>query len=113
MRIITDFHGEPAARDALAEFERVFTSEGVPSEVPEFTVIAPEGTVFLPKLLVECGLAKSNGEAMRVIAQGGVQVDGSKIASGTRDLPAAAGRTVLIKVGKRHFARARFVSGPS
>ncbi len=108
MRIITDFHGEDAARLALEEFERVFTADGTPDEVPEFKIAAVDGKAFLPKLLVECGLAKSNGEAMRLIAQGGVNIDGAKVAPGTRDVPVAAGATVLIKVGRRHFARVQF-----
>jgi tyrosyl-tRNA synthetase len=107
MRIITDFHGEPAAKEALDEFERVFTSDGVPDDVPEFTIAAVEGKVFVPKLLVECGLAKSNGEAMRVIAQGGVQIEGKRVEPGTREIEAKAGTTLLIKVGKRHFAKAK------
>ena len=110
MRIITDFHGEAAAQGALHEFERVFTQDGTPDDVPVFQVPAPGGSIFLPKLLVACGLVKSNGEAMRVIAQGGVQVDGKKMAPGTRDIEAAAGASVLVKVGKRHFARATFTT---
>ncbi len=108
MRIITDFHGEDAARLALEEFERVFTADGTPDAVPEFKIAAVDGKAFLPKLLVDCGLAKSNGEAMRLIAQGGVNIDGAKVAPGTRDVPAAAGASVLIKVGRRHFAKVTF-----
>jgi len=109
MRIITDFHGEQAAKGAFDEFERVFTADGQPDDVPEFRVAAVDGKVFLPKLLVECGLAKSNGEAMRLIAQGGVQLDGAKAAPGTRDIDAPAGATILVKVGRRHFAKVTFV----
>jgi tyrosyl-tRNA synthetase len=107
MRIITDFHGEPAAKEALEEFERVFSADGVPDDVPEFAITPTEGKIFVPKLLVECGLAKSNGEAMRVIAQGGVQIDGKKLAPGTREIETRSGTTLLIKVGKRHFAKAK------
>jgi tyrosyl-tRNA synthetase len=110
MRIITDFHGEAAARHAFEEFERVFAADGEPDDVPEFKIAATDGSVFLPKLLVACGLAKSNGEAMRLIAQGGVQIDGAKMAPGTRDVPAPAGSTALIKVGRRHFAKVVFES---
>ena len=108
MRIITDFHGEEAARLAFEEFERVFAKDGEPDEVREFKIASADGTAFLPKLLVECELSKSNGESMRLIAQGGVQIDGKKVAPGTRDIPAPAGTTVLIKVGRRHFAKATF-----
>jgi len=107
MRIITDFHGEAAAKEALDEFERVFSGDGVPDDVQEFTVQSQEGKAFVPKLLVDCGLAKSNSEATRLIAQGGVQIDGKKVASGTRDVDAKPGTTLLIKVGKRHFAKAK------
>jgi tyrosyl-tRNA synthetase len=108
MRIIADFHGEEAARLALEEFERVFSKDGEPDEVPEFRMTPVDGRIFLPKLLVACGLAKSNGEAMRLIAQGGVHIDGAKMPPGTRDVPAVAGTSVLIKVGRRHFARVTF-----
>jgi len=111
MRIIADFHGEAAARAAMEEFERVFTEDGVPDDVPEFEIAAVDGRAFLPKLLVTCGLAKSNGEAMRLIAQGGVHVDGAKVPPGTRDIDARPGSSVLVKVGKRHFARAAFTTG--
>jgi tyrosyl-tRNA synthetase len=108
MRIIADFHGEPAAKAAFEEFERVFEAGGEPDEVPAFVIHPIDGKVFVPKLLVDCGLAKSNGEAMRLIAQGGVHVDGKKLAPGTRDLPATKGESILLKVGRRHFAKATF-----
>jgi tyrosyl-tRNA synthetase len=44
---------------------------------------------------------------MRLIAQGGVQIDGKKVAAGTREIEAKPGTTLLLKVGKRHFARAK------
>ena len=107
MRIISDFHGEAAAKEALEEFERVFSADGVPDDVPEFTISVIEGKIFVPKLLVDCGLAKSNSEATRLIAQGGVQIDGKRVEPGTREIEAKPGTTLLIKVGKRHFAKAR------
>ncbi|HEX6851701.1 MAG TPA: tyrosine--tRNA ligase, partial [Candidatus Polarisedimenticolaceae bacterium] len=76
MRIITDFHGEAAAKAAREEFERIFKAKEAPSEMPEFRVAA--GEVFLPKLLVDCGLAKSNSDAGRTIAQGGVSIDDAR-----------------------------------
>ena len=108
MRIIADFHGEAAARQAREAFEAVFHDRGVPDDVPERAVAAGDGKLYLPKLLVDCGLAKSNSDAMRLIAQGGVQADGAKIPSGTREFEARPGVTVVFKVGKRHFARIRF-----
>ena len=108
LRIVTDFHGEAAAQEALEEFRRVFESRGEPDEVPEHRTPAGSGRVFLPRLLVDSGLASSNGEAMRLIAQGGVAVDGQRVPAGTRELPATAGGSHLLKVGKRRFARVTF-----
>jgi len=108
MRIIADFHGEAAAKAAMEEFERVFSADGQPDDVPAFRIEPVDGKTFLPGLLVACGLAKSNGEAMRLIAQGGVHVDGTKIAPGTRELPAPSGTSILVKVGRRHFAKVNF-----
>lgn len=109
MRIIADFHGETEAGAALTEFERVFRDHGIPDDVPESSFPAADGKAFLPKLLVECGLAASHGEAMRLVQQGGVRLDGSKVAPGTREIAVTAGQAVLLKVGKRHFARVTFV----
>jgi tyrosyl-tRNA synthetase len=58
--------------------------------------------------MVSVGLAKSNGEARRLIEQGGVSLDGERLADAARELPAPAGASYLLKVGKRHFVRVRF-----
>ncbi len=108
MRIVADFHGEAAARSALEEFGRIFGKKEAPDEVRELRVPAPGGRNSLPRLLVALGLASSNSEAGRLIDQGGVHVDDAKVASGTREIEAKAGQSVLVKVGKRHFARATF-----
>ncbi len=108
MRIIADFHGEPAARAALEEFERVFHAGGVPDVVPEFTFPSAGGTAFLPAVLVHCGMAASHGDGMRLVRQGAVQIEGVRVEPGTREIAAAPGATLLIKSGKRHFARVRF-----
>jgi tyrosyl-tRNA synthetase len=108
MRIIADFHGEAAARAAREEFERVFKGGEVPAEVPEFRRPAGDGRVFLAKLLADCGLTRSNGEGMRLIAQRGVHVNGAAVEPGTREIRVSPGEEVLLKVGKRHFARVRF-----
>jgi tyrosyl-tRNA synthetase len=108
MRILADFHGEAAAKSARERFERVFREGEVPEDVPEHRVEAGEGAVFLPRLLVDCGLARSNSEAMRLIAQRGVHLDGATVEPGTREIAVPGSRTVLIKVGKRHFAKVVF-----
>ena len=107
-RIVADFHGEAAARPALEEFERIFGKHQAPDEVKEQRVPAGSGKSALPKLLVALGLASSNSEAGRLIDQGGVRIDDAKIAPGTREIEVRPGQSLLVKVGKRHFARATF-----
>lgn len=108
MRILADFHGEAAAREAQAEFQRVFSSDGVPDEVPEFRVASEGGRVFLPKVLVSCGLASSSSEATRLIKQGAVRIGAERVHADVREIDARPGETILVKVGKRHFARITF-----
>ena len=108
MRIVADFHGEAAARSALEEFERIFGKHQAPDEVREQRVPAGSGKSALPKLLVALGLASSNSDAGRLIDQGGVRIDDAKVAPGTREIEAKPGQSFLVKVGKRHFARATF-----
>ncbi|HKQ98348.1 MAG TPA: tyrosine--tRNA ligase [Candidatus Polarisedimenticolia bacterium] len=107
-RLVADYHGAAAADEAAAEFDRIFAKRENPDEVPESALPASAEPVWVPKLLVSVGLAKSNGEARRLIEQGGVSVDGARVGDAAATLAAAAGATYLIKVGKRHFARVRF-----
>ncbi len=108
MRIVADFHGEPAAREAFEEFERVFREHGLPDQVPEHQVSVRDGRVFLPALLVSVGVAASNSEAHRLVQQGGVSLDGERVEPGTREIEAKPGESRLLKVGKRRFVRVVF-----
>jgi tyrosyl-tRNA synthetase len=105
LRIVTDFHGEAAAREAREEFERVFRDRGTPDDIPEHRFAAEQGKVFLPKLLLTAGLSTSRTEANRMLKQGAVSVDGEKLSSGQLELEARPGDQLLFKVGKRRFAR--------
>ncbi|HVS01806.1 MAG TPA: tyrosine--tRNA ligase [Thermoanaerobaculia bacterium] len=105
-RIVADYHGEPAAAKAEAEFERVFAAGGVPDEVPEAQV---DAGLALYRVLTAAGLAASNNEARRLIAQRAVAVDGDTVSgddAAVAPLPARA-EPYLLKVGKRRFARVR------
>ena len=102
-RLVAEFHGEEAARQAEAEFEAVFAGGGVPDEVPE---IALAGAWPLGKLLPAAGLAASNAEARRLIQQGAVSIDGERADDPFHEL-APRSDPYLFKVGKRRFARVR------
>ena len=95
--IVTQFHGAEAAVRAAAHFDRLFKAKQAPTERPAFT----HAPASLAVVLKDIGFAKSLGEARRMAAQGGLQVDGVKAEDGNREL--AAGRYV-IKYGKLKFA---------
>lgn len=103
LRLVADYHGEEAARQAEAEFAKVFSAGGLPDDVPEHQL---EGSRTLLKLLSETGLASSNAEARRLIEQGAVAIDGARAADPFHELPPRA-EPYLLKVGKRRFARIR------
>jgi tyrosyl-tRNA synthetase len=106
--IIRDFHSEAAAGEADAEFRRVFSERQAPAEIEEKTLPPSGEPQLLSKVITLAGLAESNKDAQRLIAQGGVLVDDVKVESTRFSLDAAAGRTYLLKVGKRRFARVTF-----
>ncbi len=98
--IVARFHGDEAGKEARAAFENQFAKKELPDDIPEKTMAAEDGGVWVVKALSEGGLTASNGEAMRLIKQGALSVDGEKVAD--KDLQLAVG-SYLIKLGKRKF----------
>jgi tyrosyl-tRNA synthetase len=105
--IIKDFHTEADAEAAEEEFARVFSAREVPADIAEKRFPASE-PVALAKVLAEAGLAQSNKEGGRKIAQGAVSVDGEKITDSRYSLDATPGKSYLVRVGSRHFAQVIF-----
>jgi len=101
--IIERFHSRAAAEDALADFEMRFRQGGIPDDLTEVSIAAPEGSLPLAQVLKQAGLVASTSEALRMIEQGGVRVDSQKIDDKGQKL--FAGAVVVIQVGKRKFAR--------
>ncbi len=100
--IVTRFHSAQAADDALADFVNR-SKGGIPDDVPEVAVSgAPLGVA---QLLKAAGLCASTSEAMRMIDQGGVRIDGGVVSD--KGLQVEAG-TFVMQVGKRKFARVNF-----
>jgi tyrosyl-tRNA synthetase len=106
--IIRDFHDEAAAESAEAEFRRVFSERQAPTEIEETTLPASDEPQMLTKVITSAKLAESNKDAQRLIAQGGVLVDDVKVDSTRHVLDATAGKSYLLKVGKRRFAKVTF-----
>jgi len=105
--IVTRYHGPSAAADAGAEFRRKFSEREFPVESAE-RMILPAEPMPLVAVITKAGLAPSKTEARRLIAQGGVEVDGEKVTDGDRTLPGEPGREYRVKVGKKRFAVIRF-----
>jgi tyrosyl-tRNA synthetase len=104
--IVARSHGEEAARRAEEHFTRVVREGEAPEDVPEAAL--PEGDpVHLPALLVEHLGVPSTSEARRLIAQGGVRIEGRPVAE--IDVPRAELEGALVQAGKRRFMR---FSGP-
>ena len=106
--IVRRSHGEEAARAAEAHFTRVVREGEAPDEVPGVRVSATDGTVYLPGLLVDHLGVASTSEGRRLIAQGGVKLDGEVVSE--LELPAARLDGALLQAGKRRFARI-FIAG--
>jgi tyrosyl-tRNA synthetase len=100
--IVARFHDQRAAQEAEAEFEQRFRHGVLPQDMPEVK-LAPVGECTFARLLKLAGLVESTSEANRMIEQGGVKVDGERLAD--RSLKATRGKTYVIQVGKRRFAR--------
>ena len=103
--LVARFHSPRDAAAACQEFVARFREGAMPSEIPELTVASVAGRLGLPRLLKEAGLAGSNAEAMRLIAQGAVRIDGERVLDRGREL--SAGSSHVYQVGKRKFARIR------
>jgi len=97
--IVARFHSQQAAEDALADFVNR-SKGGIPDDIPEVTLAgAPLG---IAQLLKQANLCASTSEAMRMVEQGGVRVDGAVVSD--KALSVQAG-TFVLQVGKRKFAR--------
>ena len=106
MEIIERFHSESDAASARDEFERMFAKKGMPDDVEEKEIAADGDLMPLVEVIFQAGLCKSKSDARRMIEQNAVEVDGARVGDVKAEL--STKKTVLIKVGKRRFARVSF-----
>ena len=99
--IVARFHGAAAAELALQDFVNR-SKGGVPDDIPEVALTAPAEGLGIGALLKQAGLVPSSSEAMRMIEQGGVRIDGAVVSD--KALRLSSGQFV-VQVGKRKFAR--------
>lgn len=101
--VVKRFIGEAEAVAAAKEFTRVFAQKELPDEIPEVAVAEEE--IGLLNLMVRAGLAKSNGEARRLVRQGAVRIDDEKVADERARIVPKDG--MVIRSGKRGFAKVK------
>ena len=99
--VVERFVDRAAAEDASAEFTRVFAEKALPDKLPEVTVPAEE--VGLLTLMVQADLAKSNGEARRLVKQGAVRIDDERVSDERAIVMPKEG--MVLRSGKRGFAK--------
>jgi tyrosyl-tRNA synthetase len=104
--LVERFWGAEAAQEAEAGFDRVFISHQIPDDIVEKVVAANGGTLHLPEVIVTL-FGGSRSEARRMLAQGGVKLDGEPLAADPLDVAADTLDGRVLQLGKRKFARVR------
>ncbi len=101
--IVERFHGAGEGKKAREVFERQFSRGELPEDIPEATFASEDGGLWIARALTQAGLTQSNGEAIRLIKQGALSIDGEKISD--RDFHLLPGGPYLIKLGKRKYLK--------
>jgi tyrosyl-tRNA synthetase len=101
--LVARFHDAQAADAALAEFDARFREGAMPKDMPEIALEAPANGLPIAQLLKQARLTASTSDALRLIDQGGVRVNGERISD--KGLLLAPGASFVVQVGKRRFAR--------
>ena len=109
--LTTRFHGQEASQRAADDFALRHRRGETPDEMPEVSLAGKDGGIPVAEMVRRAGLAKTNGEAMRLIAQGAVRLDGERV--NDRSLIVPAGSTNVVQVGKRRFARVSIEDAPT
>ncbi len=99
--LVARFHGQRAAEDALADFQARHQRNEIPDDLPEVRVAVGNGLPVF-QVVKQAGLTGSTSEAIRMIDQGAVKLNGDRVEDKGRLL--VAGETVVLQVGKRKFA---------
>jgi tyrosyl-tRNA synthetase len=109
-RIVDRFHDAAAAAGAEERFDRVHVDREVPEEISEISLEAgvqddtAADVIHLP-LLISSAFGISSSEARRLIAQGGVKIDGGTVPAEQLSYPREQAEGKVLQVGKRRFVR--------
>jgi len=107
--LVERFHGPEAAQAAEAHFDRLHVDHEVPDEVEEAELSSADGTVHLPAVMAE-HFGMSRSEARRLLAGGGVRLDGEPLSESDLDLRTERLDGAILQVGKRRFKRFRLAA---
>jgi tyrosyl-tRNA synthetase len=106
--IVKRFHGPEAAIQAERNFEKVFRDREIPEDIAVAKIKKGNDAIWIPQLLLSIGMVTSTSDGKRMITQGAVSINGSKVSS--EDLPVRDTGELIIKVGKRKFKKVVFES---
>jgi len=101
--IVARFHDRRAAEAALEDFDARFRHGGIPADLEEQVIEVPAEGGAIAQVLKSSGVCPSTSDALRMIEQGGVRVNGEKVSD--KSLRLDAGATYVLQVGKRKFAK--------
>ena len=102
IEIVERYYGKDASIKAKEEFEHIFKEKGLPDEIPVFKPVWEEGGMWLPKIMKDADITKSTSEAIRLMKQGGVSINGKRWDDPDKKLPQGE---YLLKAGKRRFLK--------
>jgi tyrosyl-tRNA synthetase len=103
MEIVERFHSPQAADAARAEFDARFRHGALPENMPHVMLHGAGAGLPIAQLAKQAGIVESTSEALRLIAQNGLKLDGDVVTN--KALVVAPGTTVVVQAGKRKFAR--------
>jgi len=104
--LVARFWGDDAAAEAETGFDQVFIKHEIPEDVEEFVLSANGDLLHLPEVIVSA-FGGSRSEARRMLAQGGVKLDGETMPAEPLDVPASTLDGRVLQLGKRKFRRLR------
>ncbi|MCH8567208.1 MAG: tyrosine--tRNA ligase [Balneolales bacterium] len=98
------YYDEKTADEAKDHFEKTIINKQVPDDIPVFSFPGYESQKLV-HIIKTVGFAPSNGEARRLIQQGGVSIDGETVDDVNHEIPFAPDTEIVLKVGKRKFGK--------
>ncbi len=107
--VVTLYHSREAAVESEREFDRIFIEKEVPSDIQERILPLKGGVISILQLLTTTQMVSSNGEARRLVSQGGISIDGRKVTDVNEII--SPGEGIVVKVGKRKFLKVKVDKG--